>query len=199
MKSLLIGCGNSRDRQISAPGREWDEVVTLDHDPLCEPDVLWDMEITPLPFGDNSMDEIHAYEVLEHVGRQGDWKFFFRQWEDFYRILRPNGLFYLSVPAPGSVWVWGDPSHTRHLPPECFGFLSQLFYEQVGKTPATDFRSVWKGDFAAVHSQIKGERFYLVLQAKKPARTIPKDKPDEEAKEPQEPQAPEVECIDQAL
>jgi SAM-dependent methyltransferase len=128
------------------PGR-WQELVTLDNNPDHRPDIVHDLH-QALPFGDNSFDEIHAYDVLEHVGAQGDWRFFFRQWSDFWRVLRPGGLFFGMVPSPDSPWAWGDPSHTRLLPPEVFTFLSQPEYTtQVGVTAISDFRFCYKADF----------------------------------------------------
>jgi hypothetical protein len=77
---LLIGCGNSRKKKLNGPlGPGWSTLVTLDIDPGCEPDVVHDIGVLPLPFRDDMFDEIHAYDVLEHSGVQGDWKFFFAQ------------------------------------------------------------------------------------------------------------------------
>ena len=72
---LLIGCGSNRAKKLSVQGRsEWVGLVTLDHEPRHKPDVVYDLAHLPLPFDDNSADEIHAYECLEHVGAQGDYK-----------------------------------------------------------------------------------------------------------------------------
>src|SRR5215831_67169 len=85
---LLIGCGKNHTKKLTRPGHEeWRELVTLDINPDHKPNVLHDLENLPLPFADDHFDEIHAYEVLEHVGKQGDYRFFFRQFEDFWRIL----------------------------------------------------------------------------------------------------------------
>jgi hypothetical protein len=67
---LLIGCGNSRNNQVG----EWTELVTIDHDPNCGADVVHDLEQYPWPFDDDTFDETHAYCVLEHLGRQGDYR-----------------------------------------------------------------------------------------------------------------------------
>lgn len=167
---LLIGCGSSRDKRLSVNGAEWNGLVTLDHFEAHHPDILYDLEDIPLPFDDNSIEEIHAYEVLEHLGTQGDWRFFFDQWSDFWRILQPDGHFYATVPMPLSPWAWGDPSHRRVLPVECLTFLTQPAYDQVGQTPMSDFREIYKADFDIVHVSKSTDILQFALKAIKPSR-----------------------------
>jgi len=164
-KELLIGCGRNREKQVIMEERkEWGELVTLDICPLHSPDVLHDLNVLPLPFNVEEFDEIHAYEVLEHIGKQGDYKGFFNEFQEYYRILKPNGYFCGSVPLRTSVWAWGDPGHTRVLSAETFQFLSQEFYQQVGITAATDYRDVYSGDFKLVALQEVKERLYFAMR-----------------------------------
>ena len=165
---LLIGCGATRDRRIN-PERGWIDLVTLDINPAHRPDVVHDLEILPLPFEDNQFAEIQAYEVLEHTGAQGDWRFFFDQFTEFWRILEPGGLFAASVPAWNSIWAWGDPSHKRVINEGTLVFLSQAAYvEQVGKTAMSDFRSYYRADFTELTYQYVGDaQFYFTMRAKK--------------------------------
>lgn len=171
---LLIGCGSNRDKKVCLKGREqWSELVTLDINADHKPDVIWDLNNIPLPFADDTLDEIHAMDVLEHLGAQGDWRFFFAQWSDFWRMLKPGGHFCGICPHPTSPWAWGDPSHTRVVSPQNFVFLSQPNYtEQVGKTAMSDFRFCYKADFDLVHCVHDSEsgQFHFVLEAIKPSR-----------------------------
>ena len=110
IKELLIGCGSTRRKNYFPSGDpNWHDLTTLDINPDHKPDIVWDLNKIPLPFDDNVFDEIHAYEVLEHTGRQGDHKFFFAQFTDFWRILKSNGYLIASVPFWASPWAWADP------------------------------------------------------------------------------------------
>lgn len=130
-----------------------------------------DLNKFPYPFEDNLFDEVHAYEVLEHLGHQGDYEAFFAQFSEFWRILKPNGVFVASVPSMHSDWVWGDPGHTRLITQGTIVFLSQKQYAaQVGITPATDYRNIYKGDFEAIELKDDGETFWFVLKAVKEAK-----------------------------
>lgn len=167
---LLIGCGNDRNKKVysSAMDSDWDKLITLDIDPSTKPDVVHDLNVLPYPFKDNQFDEIHAYEVLEHCGRQGDWKFFLDQFSEFWRILRPNGYFVATCPMWDSKWAWGDPGHTRIINNGSLVFLSQAQYEkQIGKTAMTDYRPWYKADFEVLSQAEKGDVFAFILQAKK--------------------------------
>lgn len=169
---LLIGCGSNRAKKLHQQGRpEWAGLVTLDIEPRHKPDVVHDIH-DPLPFDADSADEIHAYEVLEHCGRQGDYQFFFRQFSDFWRVLKPGGILFGTVPLPTSVWAWGDPSHTRVIPKESFVFLHQPSYAQVGITPMSDFRTLYRADFDILLLSEAGESLEFALQAIKPSRVI---------------------------
>lgn len=167
---LLLGCGNQRAKQVTFPEvqKEWSELVTLDIDESCNPDVVHDLNVLPYPFGDSTFDEIHAYEVLEHLGSQGDWKFFFGQFQELWRILKPGGFLVATVPMWDSKWAWGDPGHRRVINDGSLIFLSQKEYErQIGKTAMCDYRSVYTADFDIMGLSEKGETFAFVLKALK--------------------------------
>ncbi len=167
---LLVGCGSSHSKKIACDGNpEWDNLITLDHNPLHNPDYLHDLN-EPLPFDDDLFDELHAYEVLEHLGSIGDYKAFFSQFSDYWRVLRNGGLLCAAVPAIDSVWLFGDPSHTRVITKEQLTFLNQPAYDQVGTTPMSDFRDIYKADFDTLHAENKCGTFMFILQAIKPSR-----------------------------
>lgn len=183
-RELLIGCGNSRTKRIfpssleREPFTEWQNLTTLDIDPACKPDIVFDLcHLEHIPIYDmrgpggvmepDCFDEIHAYEVLEHCGEQGHYKLFFAQFREFWRILKPGGCFCATVPDWRSVWAWGDPSHSRVINQGTLVFLSQVQYtKQVGKTAMSDFRSLLSpADFAIVGVTTIGETFQFVLRA----------------------------------
>lgn len=185
-RELLLGCGNSREKRV-IPGelgefnpqlREWQNLTTLDIDPDCEPDIVFDLcrlEWQGIPrdrhrteeMPPNTFNEIHAYEVLEHVGEQGHYKLFFAQFREFWRVLKPDGYFCATVPDYRSVWAWGDPSHTRVINMGTLVFLSKAQYaQQVGKTAMSDFRSIMGDmDFSIIRARVTGEQMEFVLRA----------------------------------
>ncbi len=172
---LLLGCGHARVKRLYRQGAQhWTDLVTLD----MNADVGADFVATLgpncfLPFDDDSAEEIHLYDVLEHTARQGDWFGFFHEFSEYWRVLQPGGLLFATVPAWNGAWAWGDPGHTRVIQAETLTFLSQAVYaaECGGPTPTnrTDYRPWWKGDFAiewtgAVDKACLG----FVLRANKP-------------------------------
>jgi len=167
---LLIGSGNNHLKQIHGEGNDaWKNLITLDINPLVNPTVIHDLNVMPYPFEENTFDEIHAYEVMEHVGKLGDWKFFFDQWAEFSRICKSGALFFGTSPHFTSPWAWGDPSHTRVITIESFSFLNQKLYEQgIGNTSMTDFRSYYKANWELVNWSLTEERTLVyVLECKK--------------------------------
>lgn len=171
-KELLIGCGARLKKQLFLPDhKEWSNLVTLDINSEHKPNIVHDLTVLPYPFEDETFDEIHAYDVMEHTGAQGDHKFFFAQWSEFWRILKPDGHFFAKSPMWNSRWAWGDPSHTRVIQPESLVFLKQTEYtKQVGHSPMTDFRYIYKADFEDEYIKADENDFFYVMRAVKPSR-----------------------------
>jgi len=164
---LILGGGNWVTKKLFFPeeGKEYKNPITVDIDPDCNPHTVWDLNLLPYPFGDESFEEIHAYEILEHLGTQGDWKFFFDQFSELHRILTEKGRIYFSVPDGTTPAAFCDPGHTRVFTGTTFSFLSQKEYrKQIGTTAMTDYRHYWKKDFDLIHYQSDGDTLYLVLQ-----------------------------------
>lgn len=181
-RELLLGCGHSREKRlfpvvdspfvpgVRAPIREWVNLKTADVNPRCKPDVLFDLN-QPYDicghFPDDWFDEIHAYEVLEHAGAQGDYELFFKQFNALWSIMKPNGVLCATVPNWTSIWAWGDPGHTRVISPATLVFLDQEEYaKQLGKTAMSDYRAqLGETNFKRVDVGVKGDNFNFILQA----------------------------------
>lgn len=170
---LLLGAGTRRNKVVVVQGAplEWTNLTTLDFNDDHKPDVVHDLNVFPYPFADNSFDEVHAYEVLEHLGQQGDFKRFFQDFSEIWRILKPDGVLCGTSPAWCSAWAWGDPGHTRVISMQSFIYLRQPEYDQVGRTPMTDYRFCYEADFDVVAAEItESGTFKYALRAIKPSR-----------------------------
>lgn len=175
MRELLLGCGHDRRKKVALPNcpNEWDEVTTLDRNPLCKPDILWDLERIPWPLDACTFDEVHAYEVVEHVtGQQGEVVPFFAFFSEVWRVLKPDGLFLATVPKWDSQWAWGDPSHKRVISLGTLAFLSQREYsKQIAEGSAmSDYRNLYKADFDVAGYQYEQESMIFVLKKVEPSR-----------------------------
>lgn len=107
MKELILGAGSNKIKKMwFGDNKKYSNPTYLDIDPRTSPDILWDLNQRPLPFEDESFDEIHAYEVLEHIGKQGDWRGFFEEWNEYYRILKPEGTCFV-LALPSSLYGYG--------------------------------------------------------------------------------------------
>jgi SAM-dependent methyltransferase len=166
---LLLGCGYNRDKRMYIDNRsKWTDLVTVDHNCECLPDLVYDLNDIPLPFADNSVDEIHCYHVLEHMGVQGDYVYFFDQFNDFYRILKPNGYFFGQCPSYKSEWAFGDPGHTRIFTTGSLVFLSKFQYaKQIDQEQRnmTDYRKLLQCDFDIISSFEDNHVFHFILKA----------------------------------
>lgn len=66
--------------------------VHVDIAPACKPDIVAD--VTQLPFADDSIIELRAVDILEHVSYRNVVDVA-KEWS---RVLAPGGLFYVQVP-----------------------------------------------------------------------------------------------------
>lgn len=83
---LNLGCGfDKREGWVNADAYE-----------VCNPDLLLDLNKVPLPWKDNSVDEIYCSHVLEHVE---DW---WPTFVEFSRILKLGGILEIRVPDESS-------------------------------------------------------------------------------------------------
>lgn len=85
----------------------------LDSNPDTKPDIVSDA--WPLNLASNSVGEIKAIDVLEHISYQNTEAVL----ADWFRVLRPGGKIYIQVPDAEMIMEWfvhADPRLTERLP-----------------------------------------------------------------------------------
>ncbi len=108
-----LGCG----------ARKMPGTIGLDVVALLGVDVIADME-RGLPFRDNSIDELHAYHVLEHIDD------LLGLVVEIWRVLRGGGRLHLKVPhAASPVNAWKDPTHRHALSIATFAYFDDTYYD----------------------------------------------------------------------
>jgi hypothetical protein len=92
---LNLGCG----------AKKLPHAVNLDLTQLTNPDVVHDLNAVPWPFPDRAFEEVHAYDVLEHVFDVVSFM------EELHRICAPGAVVHITVPHFSSANTWRDPTH----------------------------------------------------------------------------------------
>jgi SAM-dependent methyltransferase len=94
----------------AAPQRKREGYITIDARPFDGVDHVCNLGSTPLPFEDNTFWEIRAHDALEHI-RDG----FFELMDECWRVLRPNGIFDITVPRFPSPAAVMHPEHVQYF------------------------------------------------------------------------------------
>lgn len=87
-----------------------DGFLNIDDDPLVEPDFLCNIEKEKLPLEDNSVDEIRAHHILEHIGSG-----FIGLMQELYRVAKHGAILDIVVPHHFHDNFYSDPTHCRPI------------------------------------------------------------------------------------
>jgi predicted SAM-dependent methyltransferase len=123
---LNLGCGQNR----------LDGYVNTDREPAVEPDVVMDLEQFPWPFEDDSVDEVVAKHVLEHVGATAD--LFIGVMQELYRVCSSGALIHIAVPHPRHNFFLDDPTHVRAITPHMMELFSKRNCEEYKRLGASN-------------------------------------------------------------
>ena len=117
---LNLGCGN--DIRTG-----W---INLDIANIPGVDIVHDIQLLPLPFEDNSFDEILCNDILEHVE-------YILILKDLCRILKSEGKLIIRVPHFTSKANYVDPTHKKMFSVNTFDFFTKK--SRFGRTYYFDF------------------------------------------------------------
>lgn len=114
MKRLNIGCG--RAAMVG--------YINLDAVKLPGVDVVADLTKPPLPFDDDSIDEIVGNHVIEHMSGPDTLVMMAELW----RIARPSAFARFKTPYGSSNDAWEDPTHIRPIFENTYSYFAQPSY-----------------------------------------------------------------------
>lgn len=106
MSKLNLGCG----------ARKKAGFLNLDISDEFSPDIICDLE-KGVPFKDDSIDEIRASHVLEHLR---DTIFVMNE---IWRVCKNNAIVHIEVPHQASMMAFADPTHQRVFNEESFKYF----------------------------------------------------------------------------
>jgi len=127
---LNLGCGqNKLDGYVNVDKYgDPDLRIDLEHFPWAplipsEVCTVPDAIDTAAALPDNSVDEVLANHVLEHLGATPE--VFIGVMKELYRVCKPDALVQINVPHPRHEHFIGDPTHVRVITPEVLSLFSQ--------------------------------------------------------------------------
>jgi predicted SAM-dependent methyltransferase len=95
---------------IGSGEKRIEDYINCDYDKNANPDYCFDLEKDPFPFDDNSVDEVLASHVLEHLGDG-----YFHCIKELYRVCKHNAIIHVFVPHHRNDNFADDPTHKRPI------------------------------------------------------------------------------------
>lgn len=95
---------------LGAGDQRFEGFVNIDYDKNANPDYCFNMETDPWPFEDNSVDQVIAHHVLEHMGEG-----YFHCLQELYRVCEHGAMIDILVPHHRHDYFLDDPTHRRPI------------------------------------------------------------------------------------
>ena len=102
---LNLGCGF----------KKYDGYINVDVSPAVSPDIVVDLEKTPWPWEDSSVDEIKLEHTLEHLGQTSQQ--YLDIWKELWRVGKNGCVIDIMVPHWNHENFYHDPTHVRAITP----------------------------------------------------------------------------------
>ncbi len=154
---LNMGCGYDKREGY----------LNVDISPVCEPDLVYDLESLPWPWNADSVNYVRFNHSLEHLGQNP--RIFLGMMKELYRVCKDQAGVEINVPHPRHDNFINDPTHVRIITPG----LLQLFDSQVNDEiklrglPNTPFAHYLGVDFAVESSRAVLAEPYATQHANK--------------------------------
>jgi hypothetical protein len=133
---------------LGSGGNKRPGFLGVDISPDCNADIIHDLRVSPWPFDDASVEEVHCSHFFEHL--TGAERILFM--EELHRVMQLGAKAYLITPYWSSMDAVQDPTH--QWPP-----ISQASYGYFNKG--------WRDSVRISHYGIRCDfdvRFELILQ-----------------------------------
>lgn len=116
---LNIGCGTHQPEGY----------INIDKNVDC--DLNLDLEEASFPFGDGSVSEIAAFQVIEHISRKN----LIPLMNECHRVLEDGGKMLIEVPCYPSPHCFSDPTHVNVITTDTFDYFDYRHtrYKESGK------------------------------------------------------------------
>lgn len=120
-----------------------------------------DIDNENLPFEDDSIDEIYAFDILEHCHN------LVHVIEEMWRVCKKGSKIEIRVPHQNSEWAWGDPTHVR-----CFNQNTFMFFVRGHFVNGSDYD--FNCDFDVEKMEFTYDNFiqliYIVVKPKRKSK-----------------------------
>jgi len=114
---LDFGCGRAKAERAD------ESVIGIDINRNSDADVIYDLNRVPLPFKDNSFDEIICNDILEHL------EDVFGVMAELHRIGKNQAVVRIRVPHFSSMDAYADPTHKRSFTSRSFNYITGNYPE----------------------------------------------------------------------
>jgi SAM-dependent methyltransferase len=150
--------------------------TNLDRQELPGVDVVHDLEVSPLPFPDDTFSEIIGVDLIEHITNA------LGLMQELWRIARPDATCTFALPYGSSDDAWEDPTHVRPYFVNSWSYFSQPFYYRADYSYRGDWQPetlqldvTCRGDAEQILERVMSQRNVVQrqivqLRAVKPAR-----------------------------
>lgn len=105
---LDLGCGTHKPEGY----------IGIDKVELPGVDVVADLTVEPIPFPNDSVDEVRASDFIEHLPDK------MRTMNEIYRVLKPGGIADIFVPSTDGRGAFQDPTHVSFWNENSFSYYT---------------------------------------------------------------------------
>jgi ubiquinone/menaquinone biosynthesis C-methylase UbiE len=133
--------------------------LNVDDDPLVEPEYLVNLEEAKLPFEDNSIEEIRAHHIFEHINN------FIPLMKELHRVAKHGCILDILVPHHQHDVFYGDPTHVRPITVSTMYLFSKKFCQDHAEKYGSysGIAQKYNIDFDMVHYEFEYDQFYAPM------------------------------------